>query len=542
MTIRSLLLFCIIIIGSFLYFCTNEDNSVKVMSFNIRYSNPEDGINAWTNRKGLVYDFLDDKQPDIIGFQEVLKSQLDDLSNELIDYEYIGVGRDDGRESGEFVPVFYAKDKFELLASSHFWLSETPEIAGSKSWGAVLPRIVTWLQLKDKNNGYIFYVFNTHFSHVSAFARNESAILLLNKIKTIAGKAPVVLMGDFNAQPSERMYSTLTDNWEGYLQLWDTRYLPIENDEANFQTFNGFKHETPEVVIDHIFTNGFFDVKSFSTHHVIKNDVFISDHYPIMAQLDFRLNRRSELGNRKKLIQNAQVPIITPALWCFYDSVLVEIKPQGTKADIYYTLNDEQPDTLSAIYAKPLILKESSTIKAKSFADNMYPSSTVTTTVIKKKRSFAELTEVIPEADEKYFSKGYGALFDDKRGNDNQLNDGSWCGFNGTDNDFLFDLGRKQTITELYISSLSQPAQWIVAPSKIEVKTSNDGIRYKTIAQKKILPSFDEAKSERLLFHLPLNSSARYVKISVYNGGLLPKSHSGSGNPSWFFIDELILQ
>ncbi|MCG8582364.1 MAG: endonuclease/exonuclease/phosphatase family protein [Bacteroidales bacterium] len=512
------------------------------MSFNIRYDNPQDGINAWSNRKGLVYDFLDEKQPDIIGFQEVLKNQLDQLKDHLTDYEYIGVGRDDGHESGEFVPIFYSKDKFELLASSHFWLSETPEIAGSKSWGAVLPRIVTWLQLKDKNNGYIFYVFNTHFSHVSAFARNESAILLLNKIKTIAGRAPVILMGDFNAQPSERMYATLTENWSGYLQLWDTRYLPIEKKGVNFQTFNGFNHETPDIIIDHIFTNGFLDVRTFSTYQIIKDDVFISDHYPIMAEFVFRLNRRSEEGPRKELIQSAQVPIINPAQWCFADSVLVEIKPQGAKSDIYFTLNGEQPDSSSVKYKKPLVIKESQTIKARSFARNMYPSATVSNTVIKKRKTKACLLEVIPEADEKYYSKAYEALFDSNKGNDNELSDGSWCGFNGTDNDFLFDFKKKTAISELYISALSQPAKWIVSPSKIEVKTSNDGVDYKSIATKVIQPTFDETNNERLLYHLPLKASARYVKISVFNGGLLPESHSGSGNPSWFFIDELVLQ
>ncbi len=512
------------------------------MSFNIRYDNPQDGVNAWSNRKALVYEFLDEKRPDIIGFQEVLKSQLDQLSEQLTDYEYTGVGRDDGHDSGEFVPVFYAKEKFELLASSHFWLSETPEIAGSKSWGAVLPRIVTWLQLKDKTNGYIFYVFNTHFSHVSAFARNESAILLLNKIKTIAGQAPVILMGDFNAQPSERMYTTLTNNWEGYLQMWDTRYLPIESKDTNHQTFNGFDPETPEIVIDHIFTNGFFDIKSFTTHQVIKNNVFISDHYPIMAEFVFRHNRRSEQGPRKRLLQNAQVPIINPAQWCFYDSVLVEIRPQGAQSDIFYTLNGEQPDPSSALYKKALMIKESQTVKARSYTDNMYPSAIVSSTVIKKKQSKARLAEVVPEPDKKYFSKGYKALFDGKRGNDNDLSDGSWCGFNGTDNDFLFEFKQKSTVSELYVSALSQPAQWIVSPSKIEVRTSDDGIHFSKVATQDIQPVFNEATNERLLYHLPLKAAARYVKISIYNGGLLPESHSGNGNPSWFFIDEVILQ
>jgi hypothetical protein len=261
-----------------------------------------------------------------------------------------------------------------------------------------------------------------------------------------------------------------------------------------------------------------------------------------MAEFKFRLNRRSAQGDRKRLIQNTQVPIINTAQWCFDDSVLVEIKPQRARSDIFYTLNGQQPDFTSNLYSKHLVIKESRTIKARAFAKDMYPSGIVSKTVIKKKKTNARLIEVIPEADKKYFSEGYKALLDGQQGDDNKLANGSWCGFNGTDNDFLFDFNKKSPITELYVSALSQPANWIVAPSKIEVKTSNDGIHYKTIADKIIQASFSESDNSRLLYHLPLKASARFVKISIYNGGLLPKSHSGSGNPSWFFIDELILQ
>ncbi|MBK3519505.1 endonuclease/exonuclease/phosphatase family protein [Carboxylicivirga marina] len=542
MKIRGLLLLCTLTLGGVLYYCSNGDRNIKVMSFNIRYDNPQDGVNAWSNRKAMVFSFLDEQKPDIIGFQEVLKSQLEQLNDHLGDYAYVGAGRDDGKESGEFVPVFYRHDKFELLASSHFWLSETPEVIGSKSWGAVLPRIVTWLQLKDKENGYIFYVFNTHFSHVSAFARNESTILILNKIKTIAGEAPVVLTGDFNAQPSERMYSTMVDNWKTHLQLWDSRHLPLEQSNLSFQTFNGFNKEMPEVVIDHIFVNGFFDVHRFSTHQITKDDVFISDHYPVMSELTFRLNRRRGSGALKKLMQSTNIPLIQYEQLCFYDSTFVEITPQGQRADIYYTINGEQPDSNAIKYRKTITIKESSTVLAKAYSKGMYPSSTASLQLIKKTKTNARLKEVIPEADEQYYSPGYKALFDNKQGNSNDLKDGSWYGFYGTDNDFLFDLKKSTQLNELFISALSRPSQWIVSPSKIEVLTSLDGINYKSIAIKHIQASFDESTNKNLLFYLPLNARGRFVKVSVYNGGLLPPSHSGNGNPSWFFIDEMVLQ
>ncbi|MBS2210084.1 endonuclease/exonuclease/phosphatase family protein [Carboxylicivirga mesophila] len=542
MNLRILIILCIITVGGFLYFCSEEDRELQVMSFNVRYDNPADGINAWSNRKDMVYRFINEQQPDIIGFQEALKNQMDDLQGNLESYSHVGVGRNDGKESGEFVPVFYLKDKYELLASSHFWLSETPEIPGSRSWGAALPRIVTWVQLKERQNGYIFYVFNTHFSHVSAYARNESAILLVNKIKTIAGEAPVVLTGDFNAQPDERMYNTLTENWAGYHQLWDSRTLPIKETVESQQTFNGFNPETPEIVIDHIFINGFFNVQTFNTHQVTDNKVFISDHYPITARLSFRMNKREVQSEGKKLMQNAQMPIIEYEQLCFFDSTIINIKPQGQNATIFYTLEDEQPDSSCTQYQKPITLKSSGTIKARAFAKDMYPSHVATQTLIKRKPNDARLIEVIPEADEKYYSPNYQSLFDNKQGNPIKLDDGSWCGFNGTDTDFLYDFKKKVHLEEVYVSCLSQPSQWIVNPSKIEIRTSNDGINYQVVASKVLPTSFNESETEHMVVHLPFTAKASYVKVSVYNGGILPDTHSGRGNPSWTFIDELVVQ
>ena len=542
MTIRSFLILTAALLCSLFQSCSDSDKSMSVMSFNIRYDNPGDGANAWSNRKALVASFLNEKRPDIIGFQEALKHQVDDLNNALSDYDYIGVGRDDGKESGEFGPVFFLKEKFELVASSHFWLSETPDITGSKSWGAALPRIVTWLQLKNKQNGYTFYVFNTHFSHVSIYARNESTILLLNKIKTIAGNAPVVLTGDFNAPPKEKMYRTMTNNWNGYLQLWDSRRLTPDYEEALQPTFNGFKHDNPPVIIDHIFVNGYFDVNNITTHHIIENDVFISDHFPVCVELSFRLNVRDKWGEEQTLMQSTQQPIVECDKLCFSDSLNIEMRAQGKNDRIFYTTNGEQPDTLSPIYTTPLNLTKSTTLKVMAFANGMYPSKVLTQTFIRKRQTKARLVEVIPEADEKYHSKDYATLFDMLKGHHNNLSDGSWIGFNGTDNDFLFDLKRPTNVSEVYLSCLTQPAQWIVSPSKVEVRTSNDGIHYKLVGSMALSTSFNESLSERFMVHVPFKAKARYVKVSVFNGGLLPTGHGGAGNPSWFFIDEMVVQ
>lgn len=542
MNIRALHIVFIVVIGLLLFFCTNTEQGLKVMSFNIRYDNPGDGINAWNNRASLVFSFLNEQQADIIGFQEVQKHQLDQLSKELETYDYVGVGRDDGKEQGEFVPVFYNKNTYELLASSSFWLSETPEIAGSMSWGAVYPRVVTWVALKDKQRGYIFYVFNTHFSHVSAFARNKSSILLLNKINTIAGEAPVILCGDFNAQPSERMYKTITDNWTDHHQLRDSRLLPSIKTDTNQQTFNGFNSSTDKIVIDHIFVNGFFDVNSFKTSHIKKEHVYISDHYPIVADLSFRLNEKENEGEEKRLTQTTQTPIIIGDQLVFKDSLLIEIQTQGHLSEIYYSLDNTQPDTTSLLYSKPFYIDKSCVIKAVAIAENRYPSADVHQSFIKSTTKHYQLKEVLPEADNEYSLPNYKCLSDDKIGNISELRDGSWSSFNGVDVDFLFEMRQNKTINKVYISGLSKSEKWIVEPSKIELKTSNDGITYKTILQQEYSPSFDTNKVNRFVKELEMSSTAKFLKISIFNGGMLPASHNGSGNPSWLFIDEIVIQ
>ncbi len=523
--------------------CTDEDRSLSVMSFNIRYDNPDDGAQAWEKRKPLVAAFLKEQAPDIIGFQEALHHQYEQLQHLLSAYNSVGAGRDDGKEKGEYVPVFYRKDKYELLASSHFWLSETPEQAGSKSWGAALPRIVTWLQLKDRNSGYIFYVFNTHFSHVSAHARNESAVLLLHKIRTIAESAPVILTGDFNAPASERMFTSLTNNWEDYDQLSDSRSLTVGTEAPMTPTFNGFSTQTTPIAIDHIFVNGFFDAESFTTHEVIKDGTFISDHYPITARLSFRMNQRDARGESKTLMQRLRTPFLNTGELCFYDSLLIDIRPQGSETVIYYTLNGALPDDSTAQkYVRPFYLKKSATLRIKAFAEGMFPSPVSQHILIKRKAQKAKLINVVPAADAKYQSEGYRALFDCRPGNSNVLNDGSWCGFNGTDTDFLFELPQRGNISEVYISCLSQPAMWIATPARLEIKTSNDGLAYQVVAAQDYQPQFNESIRAHQVMHLPMNTRARYVKISVYNAGLLPPGHSAQGNPSWTFIDEIVLQ
>ncbi len=531
-----------ILIALILSSCVIGDRSLDVISFNIRYDNPADGVNSWSNRKGIAINFLKEQSPDVIGMQEVLLQQLNDIKEELTSYSCISAGRNDGLESGEMVPILYKKDKYELLASSHFWLSKTPDEPGSKSWGAVLPRIVTWVKLKDISNGYIFFVFNTHFSHVSKYARNESAVLLLEKIKNLAGDAPVVVTGDFNADPGERMYKTMIGHWIDHSPLWDARSESLTSIVGDLSTFNGFRNDISDVVIDHIFVNGQFLVHSFETYQIKKEEVFISDHYPIKSVLHFRLNekRKSDV-EPKELIKTLPDPVFETSQIVFDTQLLVPINLPGNSASIYYTLDGSNPDTSSNRYNIPIELKESTTITAFAASDKKYPSKTIQKTFIKSGKHTFKIQNIIPQPSAPHALNDYSILCDKKPGN-TDLKDGSWLGVQGVDIDIICEFKKATKIKDVYISLLSQPSQWIIGPSAIEVMVSNDNITFEAFSNISLVPSSDVNSNENLLIHLNGFKKGKYVKISLNNGGNLPPNHPSSGNPSWIFVDEIVIQ
>lgn len=179
--------------------CSLSAQRLYVGTYNIRYNNPNDEkeSNAWTQRCSHLCDFINFEQPEIFGTQEVLVDQLYDLIKGLDGYDYIGVGRDDGKEKGEYAAIFYKKEQLRLLESGNFWLSTTPEKA-SLGWDAACIRICTWGKFQDISTGMQFLFFNTHMDHVGVIARRESAQLILNQIKQLAKGVPTILTGDFN--------------------------------------------------------------------------------------------------------------------------------------------------------------------------------------------------------------------------------------------------------------------------------------------------------------------------------------------------------
>lgn len=264
----------------------DSTGQLSVLSFNIRYDNPDDGLNAWKNRKQMVIDFFTETHPEIIGMQEVLYDQLMDIENALPGYGWTGVGRDDGKKKGEYGPVFYNKEKLQLVRNGHFWLSETPEKTGSKSWGAHLPRIVTWIRLKDKTSGKKIFFFNTHFSHVSDSARNGSARLLVKMINKIAGDTAVILTGDLNFTSESEGYKIVASK-ENKTELLDAMFISENPHFGGTSTFNGFGKTSVKRKIDFIFTGGGLKVIKHGIYEIKEQDVFISDHWPVYTLVEW---------------------------------------------------------------------------------------------------------------------------------------------------------------------------------------------------------------------------------------------------------------
>lgn len=261
----------------------SQADTLAVMSYNIRYNNPGDGVNAWPHRKEHVADMIGRRYTtDIVGLQEALKEQIDYLEKQLSDYSWIGVGRDDGGEKGEFTPIFYRHKRFELLNSDTFWLSEHPKEPGSKSWDAAITRIVTWAHLKDRSSNKSLYFFNTHFDHRGEKARLESAKLLVQKISEIAGGEPYVVTGDFNFPESAEPYAVVTDK-EG---LEDARYASKTGHNGPTSSTNNWeKLSGDNNRIDYIFVKD--DIRVLD-HHILDDKFgkyYPSDHLPVLSKL-----------------------------------------------------------------------------------------------------------------------------------------------------------------------------------------------------------------------------------------------------------------
>jgi endonuclease/exonuclease/phosphatase family metal-dependent hydrolase len=258
---------------------------LNVLTFNIRFDNPKDAPNDWPNRKEKVTSQILFHEADIIGIQEALHAQLLDMEKGLPGYKYTGVARDDGKQKGEYSCIFYNTNRLELLASETFWLSETPTVAGSKSWDAAITRVVTWAKFKDRKTKKVFYHFNTHFDHMGQVARRESAKLLLKAVDSIAGKTPAVITGDFNAKPQDEPIRVIVDE-SNPLKLIDSKAVSAAAHFGPNGTFNAFQtREQADQPIDYIFLKGNWKVAQHATLSQTWGGLFSSDHFPVFARL-----------------------------------------------------------------------------------------------------------------------------------------------------------------------------------------------------------------------------------------------------------------
>jgi endonuclease/exonuclease/phosphatase family metal-dependent hydrolase len=272
----------------------DKTTNINWATFNIRYDNPEDSLNNWKYRRDSVANYIKAKDIDIVGMQEVLYSQLQDLAERLPEYAHVGVCRDDGDKKGEASPIFYKTSRFEALDKGNFWLSQYPDSAGFIGWDGACCRIASWAKLKDKKNGNVFMAVNTHFDHVGVLARRNAALLIIDRIKKIVGDKPAVLTGDFNVSDTSQAYKTITEN---EFVLKDSHKIAAKTSGPAYSWHDwGKEPKDMREKIDFIFVTEGIKVNSseiYKEHDIDPNKPetqwgYFSDHNPVVINMEFK--------------------------------------------------------------------------------------------------------------------------------------------------------------------------------------------------------------------------------------------------------------
>lgn len=263
----------------------NAQSNLVVMTYNIRLNTADDSLNAWPYRKDKLASQVLFHAVNILGVQEAQDNQMIDLRARLPKFKSCGGGRDDGKTGGEYSAIFYDTTRLIKIQDGQFWLSEKPNVPGSKGWDASFPRIVTWAQFKDRRSNKDFYVFNTHFDHMGKIARRESANLLMEKRQSIAGETPSIVMGDFNSEPTDEPIRLLSDK-RNLLAFVNSEAISATPHYGPTGTFNGFgPKEVNDNPIDYIFLKGRWVVLRHATLSQTWNGRFASDHFAVMTEL-----------------------------------------------------------------------------------------------------------------------------------------------------------------------------------------------------------------------------------------------------------------
>lgn len=260
---------------------------IRVVSFNIRFDTRSDGQNAWPFRRHRVAAFLNETGADFIGLQEVLPSQRRDLGVDLPGLGWIHRTREASPAEGEATPILFDRSRWALVESRSgtFWLSDTPEVPGSRSWRSALPRIASWGVFRERESGRSVLVLNTHFDHASQEARERSARRIAEFIAAEAESMPVIVMGDFNAGPTNPARKILCEGVDGSPPLRDTYAVIHGGDERQAGTFHGFRGVSDGIRIDAILASEDFDVLRAAIVHTPPGGEHLSDHYPVLAEL-----------------------------------------------------------------------------------------------------------------------------------------------------------------------------------------------------------------------------------------------------------------
>jgi endonuclease/exonuclease/phosphatase family metal-dependent hydrolase len=262
------------------------------MSFNIRYGTADDGDDSWPHRKDLVWEVVERHAPDVLAVQEALRFQLDALHTAVHGYGEVGVGRDDGKEAGEYAAILVRDERLAVLESGTFWLSDTPDVPASTSWGNRIPRICTWARLQDRLSGRVFSVYNVHLDHESQPSREESAQLLAARLARRPAGEPVIVLGDFNAGEGNLARRLLAA--DGSVANADTRpehpalvdtYGLLRTSTGAEGTFNGFVGDTTGERIDAILVSGDWMILGAAIDRTQRDGHYPSDHFPVTAVL-----------------------------------------------------------------------------------------------------------------------------------------------------------------------------------------------------------------------------------------------------------------
>jgi endonuclease/exonuclease/phosphatase family metal-dependent hydrolase len=261
---------------------------LDVMTFNIRYGSAReaDANDEWANRALRVRDVIAEFGPDVLGIQEALRFQIDSLRAWFPGLSETGVGRDDGETAGEYSAILYRSERLEMLEGSTEWLSDTPTVPGSKSWGNEIPRIVTWARFRDRETGRTFYVYNTHWDHQSQPSRERSAARVLERMAAREhGTDPVIVSGDFNAGEINPAFQALLAGTAN-ARLIDT-FRAVRTDTTNTGTFNGFTGATGGERIDAILASPEWRIRDAAIIRTRVMGRYPSDHFPVTARLVF---------------------------------------------------------------------------------------------------------------------------------------------------------------------------------------------------------------------------------------------------------------